>query len=270
MRIAIVVLLAMALQGCNKTTDNNPKVGEVPAASDYQRAKYSEIHFKPAIEKATDAQCLACHAEVLKPSVSEQSPAGVKASETKAWYQQISTYHGEQDTFHRRHMVTPLAKELMNMRCITCHQGNDPRDEAPGTSATSQLEGYALRKHVDTEAVCVRCHGQMNWSVMGLPGPWKDSKEAFQNNCLLCHASVRTHRHQVNYLNAEAIEAAGKKSGDACFGCHGGRAWYRIVFPYPRHPWPGMPEVVPDWAKGRITESEARFLVEISSRADKK
>ena len=32
-----------------------------------------------------------------------------------------------------------------------------------------------------------------------------------------------------------------------------------ISYPYPRHAWPGMPPEVPDWAKDRPTESEARF-----------
>jgi hypothetical protein len=66
---------------------------------DYQRARLDPIHFKPAIDSATDKQCLACHAEVLKPSVRTESIAGVKASEAKAWYQDTSTYKGAQDTF---------------------------------------------------------------------------------------------------------------------------------------------------------------------------
>ncbi len=82
----------------------------------------------------------------------------------------------------------------------------------------------------------------------------------FQNNCLLCHAGVRTNRHKVNFLKPEAIEAAAKEDSDVCFGCHGGRQWYRISYPYPRHAWKGMPEKTPDWAKGRPTESNPRFL----------
>lgn len=271
MRIIFLVLLAFALQACDgKGTGNVPKADSKSASTDYQRARYSELHFKPAIDKATDQQCLACHAEVLKPSVREQSPAGVKATDTKAWYQQLTTYSGSQDTFHRRHMETPLAKQLMNMRCVTCHQGNNPRDEAPETSATSQNTGYTLRKHVDVEKVCLKCHGQMNWTVMGLPDAWPKSKETFQNNCLLCHAGIRTVRHQVSYLNAKAIEEAGAKSADSCYGCHGGRAWYRIHYPYPRHAWPGMPEGTPDWAKDRVTESEARFVTATVNQPAKK
>lgn len=242
----------------------------VPAAADYGklagqdhlRATYDPIHFKPAIDTATDAQCLACHREVLDDKVRERSPAGISAAASKAWYQQLSTYTGEQDTFHRRHLVTPMAKELMNLRCTTCHQGNDPREEAPGSSATAMpqsTDAFTLRKQVNPETTCLKCHGQMNIQVMGLPSPWHESKEMFGNSCLTCHAAIRTTRHQVNYLKAEAIEAAGARNADTCYGCHGGRSWYRIAYPYPRHAWNGMAPEVPDWAKDRPTESEARF-----------
>lgn len=230
---------------------------------DYQRARFDPIHFKPAIDKATDEQCLACHAEVLAPSALAKSPAGVKASEVRVWYQQTSTYQGDQDTFHRRHLTTPLARQLMNLRCNTCHQGNDPRDENPMSSASRvQVGAFNLRKMVVTEKTCLMCHGQMNYTVMGLPDPWPKSKEIFQNNCLLCHAAIRTVRHQVNYLNAQAIEEASAGNGDTCYGCHGGRPWYRINFPYPRHLWPDGDPAVPDWAKDRPTHSEPRFLVD--------
>jgi hypothetical protein len=237
----------------------------VPAAAasaSYQAAKYDPIHFKPAIEKATDQQCLACHAEVLKPSVRKTSLAGLESSGAQAWYQRISTYQGEQETFHRRHMEMPYAKQVMNLHCNTCHQGNDPRDRASGSSATTQ-SGLTLRKTVSAQATCLKCHGQMNWPVMGLPGPWPQFREAYLNNCLLCHAVQRTVRHQVNYLNAKAIEelAAKPNGGDVCFGCHGGRPWYRVAYPFPRHSWPDMPTEIPAWAKNRPTQSEARFLV---------
>lgn len=230
------------------------------APADYQRARYDAIHFQPAIAQATDAQCLACHAEVLKPSLREQSPAGVSAKTALAWYQRTSTYEGAQDTFHRRHLSTPMARTLMDLRCNTCHTGSEPRDKHPQNSATSQREGgFATRKTVSPEATCLKCHGQMNYTVMGLPEPWPKSKDMFQNNCLLCHAAIRTNRHQVNYLKAEAIEAAANGNGDVCYGCHGGRAWYRINYPYPRNAWPGMDSAVPDWAQQRPTQSEPRF-----------
>lgn len=232
-----------------------------PGAPDYFRASQHPLHFKPAIDTASDDQCLGCHAEVLEPSVRATSPAGVEARSVKAWYQRTSTYQGEQDTFHRRHRETAMAKALMNLSCNSCHQGHDPRDEAPNSSATGQNTGFTLRKQVDPEAICLRCHGALNWPVMGLPEPWEKSGQAFQGNCLVCHAAIRTNRHQVSYLKADAIESAAKQDPQVCHGCHGGRAWYRISYPYSRHAWPGMPEPAPDWAKDRPAHSEARFLI---------
>jgi hypothetical protein len=224
-------------------------------------ARWDPLHFKPAIEQADDKECLVCHAEVLKPSVRAQSPAGVRADQAIAWYQTLDVYSGDQDTFHRRHLVGELAKKLMNLRCNTCHQGHDPRDEAPGTSKTAQTDGYTLRKQVDPKT-CLMCHGQFNYEVMGLPGPWAQHGETFGNNCLMCHEGIRTSRHNVNFLKPKSIEAAGRESADHCYGCHGGRAWYRIPFPYPRHAWDGMDKDVPDWAKNRPTKSEPRFLLD--------
>jgi len=227
----------------------------------HAKAIWNPLHFKPAIEQADDKECLVCHAEVLKPSVRAQSPAGVRADQSLAWYQTLEVYSGDQDTFHRRHLVGELAKKLMNLRCNTCHQGHDPRDEAPGTSKTAQTDGYTLRKQVDPKT-CLMCHGQFNYEVMGLPGPWAQHGETFGNNCLMCHEGIRTSRHNVNFLKPKAIEAAGRESADHCYGCHGGRAWYRIPFPYPRHAWDGMEKDVPDWAKNRPTKSEPRFLLD--------
>jgi hypothetical protein len=234
-----------------------------------QRATYDPIHFKPAIESARDEQCLACHREVLEDKVRETSPAGIKASTSLAWYQRSSTYSGEQETFHRRHLVTPMARELMNLSCNTCHQGHDPRDEAQGTSATGAPQsdhGFTLRKVVNPETTCLKCHGQMNIQVMGLPSKWHESREMFGGSCLTCHVAIRTNRHQVTYLKADAIEAAGQKNSDVCYGCHGGRPWYRIAYPYPRHAWDGMAPDVPDWAKDRPGESEARFQLQAARK----
>lgn len=233
------------------------------AKPDLLRATFSPLHFKPAIETASDAQCLACHREVLEDKVRGASPAGLKTAPAKAWYQLTETYVGEQETFHRRHLVTEFARSVMKLRCNTCHQGHDPREEAQGASATSPAQsdhGFTLRKQVNPETTCLKCHGQMNWPVMGLPGPWPQAKETFGNNCLTCHAAIRTTRHQVNYLDAAKIEELGAKSADSCYGCHGGRAWYRTSYPYPRNAWPGMEPQPPDWARGRPTKSEARFL----------
>ena len=185
------------------------------------------------------------------------SPAGVKAADALAWYQTLETYVGEQDTFHRRHLVTEFATKVMDLKCNTCHQGNDPREETANSSATG--DGTTTqRKHVDPNT-CLMCHGQFPAQLMGIPGSWPANAQLFANNCLTCHAAIRTTRHQVNYLKPKAIEQAGQDNADACYGCHGGRKWYRIQYPYPRHKWPGGGDVVPDWAKDRPTESEKRF-----------
>ena len=218
---------------------------------DYHASAWDPIHFSPAIDSATDEQCLNCHQEILDRKVLPSLPAGVPTESTLAWYQTLTTYQGPQDTFHRRHLVTPLAKELMDMKCNTCHQGNDPREQAvipPDTQNT----GFTLRKQVNPE-VCLMCHGDNPYQIMGLPSPWEESSEMFQNNCLLCHAGIRTTRHQVNYLKADAIEKAAKENSDVCFGCHGGRQWYRIAYPYPLNSWKGMAKDIPDWAKDRTT-----------------
>ena len=65
------------------------------------------------------------------------------------------------------------------------------------------------------------------------------------------------------FENSEVARTYRKENGtggDTCFGCHGGRSWYRIAYPYPRNAWPGMPTDMPDWARDRPTQSEARFL----------
>ncbi|MBL3528860.1 MAG: hypothetical protein JMN27_14975 [gamma proteobacterium endosymbiont of Lamellibrachia anaximandri] len=232
---------------------------------DYERARWHPIHFKPAIDDATDEQCLSCHGEILDRKVREKSPAGIDATNATAWYQTLSSYSGQQDTFHRRHLVTPLAKKVMDLKCNTCHQGNDPREAAfipPDPSNTD----FTLRKAVNPET-CLMCHGASPYKLMGLPSPWPESRSMFQENCLLCHAGIRTTRHQVNFLKADAIEAAGKEDSDVCFGCHGGRQWYRISYPYPRHAWKGMAKDIPDWAKDRPTESESRFKIKIKQAA---
>lgn len=224
---------------------------------DYQQARWDPIHFKPAIDTATDEQCLACHREILERRVLEASPAGVKASETLAWYQTLDTYQGDQETFHRRHLATDYAKQVMDLRCNTCHQGNDPREETAHSSATGQSD-LVQRKQVDPD-VCLMCHGKFNYQVMGVPGEWAEHGELFANNCLTCHAVIRTTRHRVNFLKPDAIEEAATKQQDVCYGCHGGRSWYRISYPYPRHGWPGDGGAVPDWAKDRPTSSNPRF-----------
>jgi hypothetical protein len=244
-------------------------VAALKKITDYERARYHPLHFKPAVETATNAQCLACHDEILKRKVRTKSPAGVDAKSALAWYETLDTYNGPQDTFHARHLTTAFSKQVMNLKCNFCHQGNDPRDEAPGSSATTQNSGYTLRKVVDPSDTCLKCHGKFPSQSMGFdtqtwPELRKDMENAdAPNGCLTCHAEqFRTVRHQVTYLNADKIEALAKAgSSDSCYGCHGGRAWYRISYPYPRHPWPGMDKETPDWAKGRPTASDARYAI---------
>ena len=266
---AALISLVALLAGCGKPGTPEQQAQEDMDSKSHLRASYDPIHFKPAIMSASNEQCLACHREVLEDRVRPVSPAGVKAVDARAWYQQISTYNGEQDTFHRRHLATPMAQELMNLQCNTCHEGHDPREEAPGSSATAAVQddrGFTLRKQVNPETTCLKCHGQFpGWELMRLPGTWEEVTPFFKNDCLACHVSTRTQRHEVNYLKADAIEAAamaakaGGNGADVCMGCHGGRAWYRIPYPYARNPWPEMPEGTPDWAKDRPTHSEPRF-----------
>lgn len=288
-RLALVATLALGGVFAQSALAQTPT--ELAKITDYQKARYHPLHFKPAIDTATNEQCLACHKEILTSKVREASPAGLKSANSQAWYQTLDTYTGTQDTFHARHLTSPLAKEVMNLQCNFCHQGNDPREEAPGSSAPSQpvamasakatgtdatttqaigagqAPAFTLRKMVNPSETCLRCHGQFPYQNMtGLEQPWHMVRDGLEtpeapNGCLSCHAEMfRTVRHQVSYLNADAIEAAAKKgSSDLCYGCHGGRSWYRISYPYPRTPWPGMDPAVPDWAKDRPTASEAKY-----------
>ena len=233
-----------------------------PPTKNYEKARWDPIHFKPAIDKATDADCLKCHQEVLDTNVRDTSPAGLNKDNTLAWYQTLDTYEGSQKTFHQRHLMTPFVKKVTNFSCTTCHQGNDPREETSGADVNSQPD-LTMRKMVDPN-VCLMCHGQFPYKNMGLSGPWHESGATFQNNCLLCHAGIRTNRHNVNFLKPAEIEKEGALNSDSCYGCHGGRAWYRISFPYPRHAWPGATPA-PDWAKDRPTESDLRFLIQGSN-----
>jgi uncharacterized membrane protein len=226
--------------------------------TDHYRAQWNTIHFSPAIDSATNEQCLSCHMEILQRKILVSTPAGVPAETTLAWYQTLNTYKGSQETFHRRHLVTDYAKQVMQMKCITCHQGENPREEAPVPPDITNTN-FTLRKQINPET-CLMCHGNFpDYKRMGLPSHWNESREMFQNNCLLCHSGIRTNRHQVNFLKPEAIEAMAKDDSDVCFGCHGGRQWYRISYPYPRHAWGSMQKEIPDWAKNRPTESNPRF-----------
>ncbi len=243
-------------------------IGASAGSPSYERARWHPIHRSPQIEQASDAECLECHREILDHRPRKVSPAGVRADRVQAWYQTLDTYAGEQADFHARHLKTAYSEKVMSLKCTTCHQGSDPREEAV-SPPTSRPAGFTLRKMVDP-GTCLMCHGRMPHELMGLPGPWTESREMFGNNCQTCHAVIRTVRHQVNFLKADAIEKLGADSGDVCYGCHGGRQWYRIAYPYPRHAWPGMADEVPDWAKGRPNESAPRFRSATTTSAGSK
>jgi cytochrome c2 len=236
-------------------------------AMDYQTARYHPMHFSSAIETASSAECLACHKEIVAHPLREESPAGVKAADSLAWYQTLDTYSGPQADFHWRHLESDFAKQVMKLECTFCHKGNDPREESPdmlpsrAAFSAGATPEFTLRKMVNPSETCLLCHGAMPdpVNIMGLSGPWPEARVDMEyaeapNGCLSCHAETfRTNRHQVNYLNAATIEDLARNgTSDTCYGCHGGRAWYRISYPYARTPWPGMDlETVPDWAAGR-------------------
>lgn len=266
----LVALVGVMLSTAAAAADNNATAG---GDLDYQRARYHEIHFPPAIDQASNEDCLACHSEILERPVRPYTQAGLQADSVLAWYQTLDTYEGQQETFHARHLTTPFAQKVMDLKCTFCHQGNDPREEAP-VPPNSAEDRFTLRKMVNVEQTCLRCHGAFPSEYMeGVEGSWEEAREIYevpddpfmQNGCLgACHAETyRTVRHQVTYLKPEAIEELAQDgSSDVCYGCHGGRAWYRISYPYPRHPWPGMEDVVdgtPDWAVDRPTQSEAHY-----------
>ena len=242
---------------------------------DYERARFHRLHFQPEIAMASNQECLVCHQEILDHKPLEQSPVGVAASDVLAWYQTLDTYSGDQASFHYRHLESPLAKTVMNLDCVFCHQGNDPREETPdmmpgrAASTTPATPEFTLRKQINPSTTCLRCHGAMPdpVEIMGLGGPWHEVRgdmedEETPNGCLTCHEDLfRTVRHGVTYLNAASIEEAAKSSSDLCYGCHGGRAWYRISYPYPRSHWPDMDPEVPEWAVDRPTQSEEAYRI---------
>jgi len=248
---------------------------------DYERARFHPLHFPPAITGASNEECLVCHQEIMTDKPLEVSPAGVPASETIAWYQTLDTYSGDQESFHYRHLQSEYAQEVMNLECTFCHKGNDPREESPdmmtgrpALSASASPE-FTLRKMVNPSETCLRCHGAMPDPevIMGVFDPWPVARLDMEypeapNGCLSCHAeSFRTERHNVSYLNAANIEELARaESSDSCYGCHGGRSWYRVSYPYPRHAWPDMYEdEVSDWAIGRATESDPEYALPSAS-----
>lgn len=269
-RAAAMVLAALcvAMVVSHSSRGGDPEAVKARAArQDYYRSQWDPIHFPPQIDRATDEECLVCHREILERDVRPASPAGLKAEDVLGWYQTLDVYEGPQMTFHQRHLVGPLARKLMNLRCNFCHRGNDPREE--GLFIPADVNGkprFTLRKMVNPSETCLRCHGRFPYENMGLEDDWRRIRQDYEdedtrNGCLLCHDTIRTVRHRVTYLKAEAIEKASEETSDVCYGCHGGRAWYRIPYPYPRHPWPDMDEETPEWAVGRPTESDPQWRI---------
>ena len=244
---------------------------EIPTL-DYQRARHHPIHFQPDIQTASNEECLVCHQEIVDHKVRPESIAGMKAADSLAWYQTLDTYAQDQADFHWRHLESDFAKKVMNLDCVFCHQGNDPRDETPWLANSKPDDSnpapeFTARKMVNPSETCLMCHGQFPAANMGLEGTWPELRADLEtpeapNGCLSCHAdSFRTNRHAVTYLKAANIEEAARAgTSDTCYGCHGGRAWYRISYPYPRHAWPLMDtESTPDWAKDRPTDSKPEY-----------
>ena len=58
--------------------------GATDQTPDYQAAKWDPIHFQPAIDTATNEQCLACHEEMLtrKPRQQTETKARKRAKKT--------------------------------------------------------------------------------------------------------------------------------------------------------------------------------------------
>lgn len=213
-------------------------VPDTVGIDEYGKSRWDPIHFSPLIEDAKNEQCLNCHKNILDDQTLSESPAGLNKTEVAAWYQTLNTYEGQQDTFHRRHLESGFAKQVMNLNCNTCHQGSDPREEVSNSSVTAQ-NNLTMRKQVDPY-VCLMCHGQSDYKKMGLPEPWPKSSKLFGDTCLTCHVAIKTERHQgIDFLKSENIEKLAAEDADVCYGCHGGRAWYRVWFPYSERSWPG-------------------------------
>lgn len=258
---------------------------ELPAL-DYERARHHPIHYPPMIDTAADGECLVCHKDINDHTPRTESPAGLRADLALAWYQTLDTYVPQegigQSDFHWRHSQGPMAEQTMNMSCNFCHRGNDPREESPDMmplraafSADPKKPEFTLRKMVNPSETCLLCHGAMPdpVNIMGLGGHWTEVRADMEdqtsndpmvaNGCLSCHGELfRTNRHNVTYLKAASIEDLAQAGSDTCYGCHGGRAWYNISYPYARQPWPGMDtETVPEWAVDRPTEVDPRWAM---------
>ena len=148
----------------------------------------------------------------------------------------------------------------MNLRCHLPPGARSARGGAGivATASPQATTDFTLRKQVDVETTCLKCHGQMNTVIMGLPGPWPESKASVRNGCLTCHAiSARPPSGDLPECQRPS-KRPGRNNADTCYGCHGGRAWYRIAYPIRATPGRHAGRRA-GLGKGQPTQSEARF-----------
>lgn len=194
---------------------------------DPRKAQWNDVHFPPQVDQVPDQTCASCHRALLTQAVREASPAGLSRDDAAAWYQSLNTYAGPQLTFHERHLTAPYAREVLRMACRDCHRGHDPRERA--VIPDSPERPLALRKRVHP-GICLRCHGQFPDHQPLLGNDWRAERADFDNDCRVCHAADRARRHTSPWLDAARIESLAIGNGDVCYGCHGGRAWYRVAY----------------------------------------
>lgn len=171
-----------------------------------------------------DGRCRVCHGQLLVAPRAE-SPAGLASDDAMAAYQRLTTYAGGQENFHWRHRDSPYARQMMRIQCQDCHPGRDPRQ--PALARDDPRHPRMLRKQVDP-VLCVNCHGRFPDHRTAFAGNWMQARAAFAGNCLVCHAADAGRRHASTLLAGAEIERQGAASGDVCYGCHGGRAWYAV------------------------------------------
>jgi hypothetical protein len=187
-------------------------------------ARRTPVHFPPLASRTDDSVCLACHWDQIFESPRVAAPAGLLREDAGAWYQELSTYAGRQESFHWRHYSGDYARDVLRLRCNTCHHGHDPLEQA---ALSESGETVALRKRVNP-MLCLKCHGRFPDHDPLITLPWEEARRDFDGNCLVCHAADAARRHQARFLARERIERRAAESSDVCYGCHGGRAWYRV------------------------------------------
>jgi hypothetical protein len=199
-------------------------VAEVDPEYERHRRLWERSHFPPG-EDSLDGRCLGCHADVLEQAPRRAMPAGALPEGLLPPYQRLATYDGGQASFHWRHRRSSYAQSVMRMRCQSCHRGRDPR--LPEVHRHEREFPVALRKRVHPN-LCVNCHGRFPDHRAAFDGDWPAVRQRFDGNCLVCHEGDSARRHHNPLLDREAVEAQARDSGDVCYGCHGGRAWYRV------------------------------------------